>query len=138
MGCFLYDTTTDHTCFKGRFVWKKTMTEVFDEPLLFINMAFSSLMTLTPHYNFFMVFQSHFSLIYFKSIHILILSGALLTLQCLVSTKRSHIFKQTWSSQLQVRLSLCGLSVDSRHYELKRYIIIPPQTYLEQFVSCCT
>ena len=32
-----------------------------------------------------------------------------LTLQCLVSTKRSHILKQTCSFQLQVCLSVCDL-----------------------------
>ena len=38
-----------------------------------------------------------------------------LTLSCLISTKRSHILKQTCSFQLQVCLSMCDLLVDIRH-----------------------
>ena len=33
----------------------------------------------------------------------------------LVSTKRSYILKHTWSSQLQVCLSMCDLLMDTRH-----------------------
>ena len=42
-----------------------------------------------------------------------------LTLQCLVSTKRSHILKQICSFQLQVCLSVCELLVDTRHQALQ-------------------
>ena len=38
-----------------------------------------------------------------------------LTLQCLVSTKRPHVLKQTCSFQLQVCLSTCYLLVDTKH-----------------------
>ena len=38
-----------------------------------------------------------------------------LTLNCLVTTKRSHILKQTCSFPLQVYLSMCGLLVKNRH-----------------------
>ena len=38
-----------------------------------------------------------------------------LILQCLVSTKRSHILKQSCRFQLQVCLSMCDLLVDIRH-----------------------
>ena len=42
-----------------------------------------------------------------------------LTLYCLVSTERPHLFKQTCSFQLQVCLSMCDLSVDTRHQRVK-------------------
>ena len=38
-----------------------------------------------------------------------------LTLLCMVSTKRSHVLKQTCSFQLQACLSMCDLLVDTRH-----------------------
>ena len=39
----------------------------------------------------------------------------LLTLQCLVSTKKSHILKQICSSKMQVCLSMCNLFLDTRN-----------------------
>ena len=42
-----------------------------------------------------------------------------LTLQCLMSTERSHILKQTCNFQLQVCLSMCGILVDIRHQRVK-------------------
>ena len=42
-----------------------------------------------------------------------ILTHGFLTLQYLMSTKRSHIIKQTCSWKLQVCLSMCDLSVDT-------------------------
>ena len=42
-----------------------------------------------------------------------------ITLQCLVVAKRSHIFKQTGSFQLQVCLNMCDLFVTTRHYKFK-------------------
>ena len=38
----------------------------------------------------------------------------------MVSTKKSHILKQTCSFQLQVYLSTCDLLVDIRHWRLKQ------------------
>ena len=49
--------------FGGR---QRGLTEVFEQPFLIINITFCSLMALSYHYNFFIVFKVHFSLIYFQ------------------------------------------------------------------------
>ena len=51
--------------------------------------------------------------------HMIKITAKSLTLQCLVSTKRSHILKQTCRFQLQVCLSMCDLLVDTRHERVK-------------------
>ena len=47
-----------------------------------------------------------------------------LTLKCLLSTKKSHIFKQTYGYQLQVCLSMYDLLVDTWHWRVKRLQIL--------------
>ena len=44
-----------------------------------------------------------------------------LTLYRLVSTKRLHILKETYSWKLQICLSVCNLLLDTRHSRVKSY-----------------
>ena len=56
------------------------------------------------------------------------LSRVLLTLQCLMSTKRSYILKQTCSFQLHVCLSMCDILMNMRHKRVKEHFKIGPNT----------
>ena len=44
-------------------------------------------------------------------------------LECLVSTKRSYIFKQTCSWKLKVCLTMCDLLVDTRHQRINYFTV---------------
>ena len=64
------------------------------------------------------------------------LSKVLLTLQCLMSTKRSYILKQTCSFQLHVCLSRCDILMNIRHKRVKEHCKIGPNTISAIIILC--